>query len=128
MRNKAAQALGKVRDPKTLSELYRAAEYETHWALKQTMFGSIGKIGEPSSVEFLENQYRKALDEPDTQDENLKRVPARVRLGAARAISRIATPHALDVLHELKQIEPDEKTRSYIEKWIEESQNPQPGI
>lgn len=121
VRNKAAQALGKVRDPRTLNDLYRAAEQESWWAAKQTIYGSIGKIGNPNSIPFLEGQYREALAEssrkmtPLEQEHN-----AGLRLSAARAISRIGTPYAAQVLRELQRADPNEGVRGYIEEWVAE--------
>ncbi len=112
VRNKAAQALGRVRDPETLDEMYRAVDNEPYWIVKQTMLGTVGKIGDPSSVDFLESHARNAKE-------------SGVRMSAARAISRIATPHALGVLEEIKRTEPDPKVRRYIEKWLAEAEEVQ---
>ena len=121
VRNMAAQALGKIRSPDTLNELYRAAQEETYFAVKQTILGSIGKIGNPNSIPFLEEQYRQALSEPQTEDPIRKRDNVRIRQSAARAMSRIGTPYAQQVLRELVKGEPDESTRGYMERWISEA-------
>lgn len=119
VRNMSAQALGKVRSRETLSELYRAAETEPYFAVKQTILGTIGKIGASESIPFLEAQFRQALaPKPDAayKEESLW-----IRLSAARALSRIGTADAVEALRELGRIEPDEKGREYIEKWIAEA-------
>ncbi len=112
VRNKAAQALGRVRDPETLHELYRAIDSEPYWIVKQTMLGTVGKIGSPDSVAFLENHARNAKE-------------SGVRMSAARAISRIGTAEALGVLTELKYTETEPKVRRYIEKWLAEAEGVQ---
>ncbi len=112
VRNKAAQALGRVRDPETLSEIYRAVDNEPYWIVKQTMLGTVGKIGDPSSVAFLEGHARNAKE-------------TGVRMSAARAISRIGTPDALGVLEQIKRTEPEPKVRRYIEKWLAEAEEAQ---
>ena len=112
VRNKAAQALGRVRDPGTLDEVYRAIDSEPYWIVKQTMLGTVGKIGDPGSVAFLESHARNAKE-------------SGVRLSAARAISRIATPDALGTLEDIKRTEPDPKVRRHIETWLAESEEVQ---
>jgi HEAT repeat protein len=103
-RNKAARALGKIQSPSTLGELYAAVEREPYWVNKQTMLGSIGKIGDPSSVPFLEQTARSAKE------------PA-VRLSAGGALRRIGTPHAVGVLQDLARSEPDPSTRKHFQDW-----------
>lgn len=117
VRNMAAQALGKVRNPQTLNELYRAAENEPYFVVKQTILGSVGKIGSPESVGFLESQYRQALapSQGPYERENFW-----IRLSAARALCRIGTPEAIGTLRELQRIEPEQKGRELIDKWIAE--------
>jgi len=108
VRNKSAQALGKVRSPETLTDLYAAIDREPHWAAKQTMLGSVGKIGDPASIPFLEGQARNAQE-------------SAVRLSAAGAIRRIGTPYGWTVLQNLSRTEPDEKVRQHIETWLKEA-------
>lgn len=117
VRNKAAQALGKVRSPAALNDLYQAASQETYVFTKQTILGSIGKIGSPNSIPFLEQQYRDALAPTETTDELHKRDNVLIRQSAARAISRVGTPYAFQVVRELAKTEPDEKTREYMVQW-----------
>jgi len=107
VRNKAAQFLGKVKNGDSLDEVYRAVEKESHWVVKQTLLGTVGKIANPNSVAFLENHARNAPE-------------AGVRLSAARALSRLGTPHADRVLREVARSEPDPKVRGNMEKWFAE--------
>lgn len=122
-RNKAAQALGKIADPSTLNDLYRAAERETWFVAKQTMLGSIGKIGSPDSIPFLKTEYQKALAEPSGPEGCIGRRGYDIRLSAARALSRIGTPEAVQILRDLREAEPDERVRGYMESWIAEAAN-----
>ncbi|HVR74969.1 MAG TPA: HEAT repeat domain-containing protein [Planctomycetota bacterium] len=107
-RNKAAQALGKIRSPETLPELYAAVEKEPHYFIRQTLLGSIGKVGKPESIPFLEKHARHASD-------------YRIRLSAAGAIRRIATPYGQAVLREIAQSDPEPEVRSRAAKWAGES-------
>jgi HEAT repeat protein len=112
-RNKAAQALGKVRSPDTLGDLYNAFQRERVWYAKQTILGTIGKIGNPNSIPFLEEQARTAQE-------------SGVRLSAARAILRIGeqrpstTQYAEQVVKELVRSEPEPLVRQQIERWLNE--------
>ena len=108
-RNKYAQALGKIASPESLPQLYHAFKKETYWVNKQTILGSIGKIGNPNSISFLEEQARYAGE-------------SAVRLSAARALSRIGTPVAMDTLRDVAQSESDEKIQSYMVDWSQEQQ------
>lgn len=105
-RNKAAQALGKVRSPQTLAELYHAVDHERYWVVRQTLLGSIGKIGSPESIPFLEKHARGAKE-------------SGVRLSAASAIRRINTPYGWALLRDIARSEPDPGVRERIEGWIE---------
>lgn len=107
-RNKAAQALGKIRSPETLPELYVAVEKEPHYFIRQTLLGSIGKVGKAESIPFLEKHARHASD-------------YRIRLSAAGAIRRIATPYGQAVLREISQSDPEPEVRSRAAKWAGES-------
>lgn len=107
-RNKSAQALGKVASEDTLDSLVRAYGEEPIWYAKQTILGSIGKVGSPDAIPFLEEQAR-------TADES------GVRLSAASAIRRIVEKtgdrYGRQVLDELSRSEPDLKVRGLIEGW-----------
>ncbi|HVR75570.1 MAG TPA: HEAT repeat domain-containing protein, partial [Planctomycetota bacterium] len=107
-RNKAAQALGKIRSPETLPELYSAVEKEPHYFIRQTLLGSIGKMGKSESIPFLEKHARHASD-------------YRIRLSAAGAIRRIATPYGQAVLREISQSDPEPVVRSNAAEWAGES-------
>ena len=106
VRNKAAQFLGRVQNPQTLDEVYRAIDRERYWVVKQTMLGTVGKIGDPDSVPFLEKHAREGRE-------------SGVRLSAARAISRIDTPYAWEVLRSVLRTEPDSNVQRHIKKWLE---------
>lgn len=106
-RNKAAQALGKVRDPETLSELYNAVERERYWVVKQTILGTIGKIGDPSAVPFLESQAHTASENG-------------VRLSAANAIRRIDSPEAENALARLAREESNPELKKRYQDWVKE--------
>ena len=108
-RNKYAQALGKIASPESLPQLYHAFKNENYWVNKQTILGSIGKIGNPNSIPFLAEQARYAGE-------------SAVRLSAARALSRIGTPVAMDTLRDVAQSESDEKIQSYMINWSQEQQ------
>ena len=58
---------------------------------------------------FLEEQARYAGE-------------SAVRLSAARALSRIGTPVAMDTLRDVAQSESDEKIQSYMINWSQEQQ------
>jgi HEAT repeat protein len=107
-RNKSAQALGKIADMRTLGDLYAAYERERIWYAKQTILGSIGKIGNPNSIPFLEAQARGAPEDG-------------VRLSAAKALHRIGTPYALDVLRSIARSEANEMVRENVAKWLKSS-------
>ena len=96
VRNKAAQFLGRVPDSNALHEIYHAVKKERSWVVKQTLLGTIGKIGDPASLDFLADQAQNAEQ-------------SAVRLSAARAISRLGTPDAALVLADLERSEPDPK-------------------
>ena len=108
-RNRYAQALGKLAQPGSLPTLYHAYKKENYWVTKQTILGSIGKIGNPNSIPFLEEQARFAGE-------------SAVRLSAAKALSRIGTPVAMDTLRDVAESEPDKKTQSYMADWSRERQ------
>lgn len=111
MRNNSAQALGKIRDPQTLPDLESAYEKEPYWVAKQTILGTMGKIGSPTSLNFLGNTARTAKE-------------AGVRLSAASAISRIyestGSAHAYNLLEEISNSEPDAGVRQRVIKWMHE--------
>jgi HEAT repeat protein len=107
-RNKAAQALGKIRSEDTLGDLYQAFEKEHYWVNKQTILGTIGKIGNPSSYAFLEDKARNAKE------------PA-VRLSAGGALRRLAPAAASTALRDLARTEPDPEVRQRFERWAKES-------
>lgn len=108
-RNRYAQALGKIARSDSLSVLYDAFNKETYWVTKQTILGSIGKIGNPNSIPFLEEHARYATE-------------SAVRLSAARALSRVGTPLAMETLRDVAQSESDRKTQSYMIDWSKERQ------
>ncbi len=116
-RNKSAQAMGKIRRPDTLTDLYYAYDTERVVYAKQTILGSIGKIGEPVALPFLEEQ---ALGSQESD----------VRLSAAGAIRRIVQKtgdsYGLEVLHECLQAESDAGVHAEIERWVEELQLGEP--
>ncbi len=108
VRNHSAQALGKFGTANDLPELYDAYEGEKrkgHWAVRQTLLGTIGKIGHPSSIPFLEQEARFARVEG-------------VRLSAANALRRIGTPAAWHILSDLAQTEPSAGVRGRIQSWV----------
>ena len=107
VRNKAAQSLGKVASPDTLSDLYAAVDGERWWIAKQTILGTIGKIGDPSSLPFLEEKAKNSKE------------PA-VRLSAAGAIRRIGTSSGQQILREIARTEPDPLTRQHFQSWVAE--------
>ena len=107
-RNKAAQALGKIRSEDTLGDLYQAFEKEHYWVNKQTILGTIGKIGDASSYSFLEDKARNAKE------------PA-VRLSAGGALRRLGPSIASTALRDLARTEPDPEVRQRFERWAEES-------
>lgn len=108
VRNKSAQAFGKVRSVETLDLLYGAFEKERIWYVKQTILGSIGKIGEIDAIPFLEEKAREAPE-------------SGVRLSAANAIRRIVEKtgdrYGLKVLRQLLRTEPEVKVRQRIREW-----------
>lgn len=104
-RNYAAQALGKLRSRDTLGDLYSAFSFEDRWATKQTILGTIGKIGDSRSIPFLESQARTATD-------------PKIRLSAAGALRRYEDPQARQVLRELARSEPDPKVRKNVQGWV----------
>jgi len=99
-----AQALGKVADPNTLPDLYHAFQRESYWVTKQTILGSIGKIGDASAIPFLEEQARYAAE-------------GAVRLSAGKALQRVGTPHAMQVLRHLAPTENDARVRESFQRW-----------
>ncbi len=107
VRNKAAQFLGETRQENTLDTVYRALEGESNPVVRQTLLGTVGKIGSPDSIPFLANEAKYAT----------QRV---VRLSAARAISRIGTEYGKETLRELIAQEPDDYVRDNIRKWLTE--------
>ncbi len=104
-RNKSAQALGKIRSPETLPELYNALEKERYWVIKQTILGTIGKIGSPDSFPVLEGQARAAKE-------------SGVRLSAMSAIRRIGTPQGEQTLRSILRDETDPEVRKRVEAWL----------
>jgi HEAT repeat protein len=107
VRNKAAQSLGKVASPETLNDLYNALDRERWFYAKQTILGTIGKIGDPSSLPFLEEKAKGAKE-------------SGVRLSAAGAIRRIGTASGQQILREIARTEPDPMTRQHFESWVKE--------
>ena len=110
VRNKSAQAFGKVRAAETLDVLYDAFERENIIYVKQTILGSIGKIGEEESIPFLEALAREAPERG-------------VRLSAAGAIRRIyeqtKSSYAHGLLRELAATESDPGLQARIRRWYE---------
>jgi HEAT repeat protein len=104
VRNYAAQALGKIRNPDTLGALYKSFEGEQRWVIQQTILGTIGKIGHATAIPFLEGHARNSSE------------PA-VRLSAAGALRRMDDAYARQVLRELARSEPDPKVRQNIQRW-----------
>lgn len=108
VRNHSAQAYGKFGTPADLPDLYDAYEREQrrgHWVVRQTILGSIGKIGDPSSVPFLEQEARFAKEDG-------------VRLSAASALRRIGNNQANAILHDLSNTEPNAGVRGRIIGWL----------
>jgi HEAT repeat protein len=109
-RNHAWQAIGKMRSRggKALSDLISAFDRENIWYVKQTMLGTIGYLGDPSALPFLEKVARTNED-------------SRVRLSAFNAIRLLATPEALRVLRSALAGERDETVRQNVEGWVEKA-------
>jgi hypothetical protein len=106
-RNRAAQFLGKTRKPDTLDQLIAAfSRQDEQVFVKQTILGSIGKLGDERALPFL-------------MEVALRGDPDDVRLSAANAIHRIGTPKAIGNLRELLQVERNDGIRKRIEGWIE---------
>jgi HEAT repeat protein len=110
-RNKAAQALGKVANEATLPALMDAFDHEPMVPAKQTILGSLGKIGSPEAIPFLEAQARGAAESD-------------VRLSAANALRRIVektgNEYARGLLDQLVRTESSPEVRRYIETWVDE--------
>jgi ADP-ribose pyrophosphatase YjhB (NUDIX family) len=109
-RNKSAQALGKIRSPETLPDLYSAIQKERHWVVKQTLLGSVGKIGNPESVPFLVDVAMTARE-------------SAVRLSAAGALRRIGTPQAMQALQEAARSEDDPEVKKRLDAWAAGREN-----
>ncbi len=107
VRNHAAQALGKVKNKNSLGDLMAQCDREEAWNVRQTILGTIGKIGDPSAFPFLERVARTDED-------------SRVRLSAASAIRRIGTPRAKRILASVQAEERDPKNRDRFQGWLEE--------
>lgn len=109
MRNNSAQALGKVRDPRTLPQLVTAFEEEPAVYAKQTILGTMGKIGSPTSIPYLGDVARTHKSRE-------------VRVSAAKALHRIyessGSPQALYLLEEISETEPDAAVRQRVIEWI----------
>jgi len=105
-RNHAWQAIGKMRSKggKALADLISAFDREDVWYVKQTMLGTIGYLGDPSALSFLERVARTDED-------------SRVRLSAFNAIRLIATPEAMRVLRSALAGERDESVRQNVQEW-----------
>lgn len=104
-RNKSAQALGKVATSETLPTLFNAVEKEPYWVVKQTTLGTIGKIGDPSALPFLEMKARSAKE-------------SSTRLSAGNAIRTIGTAEGERILGELAKDEPDPEIRKRFQDWL----------
>jgi hypothetical protein len=106
VRNYSAQALGKVATPDLLPDLMSAYAREPYWPVKQTILGSIGKIGHASAIPFLEDVARSA-EHPE------------VRLSAANALRRVAGVQANAIIGELAQTETNVSVRKRFITWSE---------
>jgi len=104
-RNHAAQFLGKTADPSTLDYLIARFYREKVYFVRQTILGSIGKLGNPDALPFL-NEVAQTEE-------------SRIRLSAGRAIWRIGTPKAIDTLKYLARSEHSETNSKHFEKWTE---------
>ncbi len=107
VRNHAAQALGKVKSKNSLGDLMAQCDREEAWHVRQTILGTIGKIGDASALPYLERVARTDED-------------SRVRLSAASAIRRIGTPRAKKILASVQAEERDPKNRDRFQGWLEE--------
>ena len=107
-RNHAWQAVGKMgpKGAEAIGDLISAWEREPMYHVRQTILGTIGKIGDARALPFLERVARTATPSSD-------------RLSAARAIFRIGTPQALKILRALIPDERDENVRASYQGWIE---------
>ncbi len=103
-RNHAAQYLGKTENPDTLDHLISRYHREKSWFVRQTILGSIGKIGNPSSIPFL-------TEAAQNEDH-------RIRLSAGRALWRIGTDKAIDILRMLAPGERNDNNKKNFEDWI----------
>jgi HEAT repeat protein len=117
VRNYSAQALGKLAERRRdqdlsagefLPGLMDAFEDERRTFVRQTVLGSMGKIGDPASLSFLEEIARVS---PDRE----------IRLSAANAVRRIGQHSGSDrawaLLADLAQNEPDAAVRSRLQSW-----------
>ena len=107
-RNHSWQAIGK-QGPKAveaLGALISAWERETAYHVRQTILGSIGKLGDARALPALERIARTATPSSD-------------RLSAARAIFRLGTPAALNTLRALIPDERDAKLQTTYQGWLD---------
>ena len=108
LRNHSAQALRKFGGADDLPDLYDAYEREKrtgHWIIRQTIVGTIGRIGNRSSIPFLEDIARFAKEDG-------------VRLSAASALRRVGTPSAWAILGDLSRTEKNTGVRGRILGWL----------
>ena len=108
LRNHSAQALRKFGEAEDLPDLYDAYQRERrtgHWMIRQTIVGTIGRIGKPSSVPFLEDIARFAKEDG-------------VRLSAASALRRVGTPSAWDILDDISRTEKNTGVRGRVLGWL----------
>src|SRR5262249_8611689 len=110
-RNHSAQALGNLRKPEAIDSLVSQLGQERWLEVRQTILGSLGKIGDASSLPFL-------TDVATTGE------PWQVRMSADYALRRIGTPRALRVLQGLLQTEREEKLRGEIQGLLDQPSLP----
>ena len=121
VRNLSAQAIGKLAERRReenvssgefLPDLMDAYEGSSRIFVRQTVLGSIGKVGDPSSLSFLEEIARLT---PDRE----------IRLSAANAVRRIGqhsgSRRAWAILDGLVQTESDAAVRTRMHRWSNES-------
>lgn len=117
VRNYSAQAIGKLAEERResqqasaefLPDLMVAFEGENKRWVRQTVLGSMGKVGDPSALPFLEEVARMSDDR-------------QVRLSAANAVRRIGqhsgSRRAWSILEDLSRTEPDGEVRLRLQRW-----------
>ena len=73
--------------------------------IRQTIVGTIGRIGSPSSIPFLEDIARFAKEDG-------------VRLSAASSLRRVGTPAAWAILDDISRSEKNTGVRGRILGWL----------